>query len=293
MHGIFLNLGISHSGNTDTCLIWIYWLNAFIASAATKLTNTYVCMVKKTHILYLISLLFSLYIYTYIYTCNIFIYIYVCIYICIYIYIYIYIFIYIYICIYIYVYIYICIYYTYIYVYIFIYAKSTVDRFCLRWNNYKCSLRVALEGANPKQNYFHQYFLSEDHYGLLEDCEITLIDKNDSWDPTRRELFWMYELKTFYAAGTEYLGPCLRGIYLAFVFQWSRLGVYWRISTSVLIDNYIKTKMGASQSAQCLQAPWGLFSAKFKGHCLRTLQRKNPAKMLRRHSAHCNCHRIC
>ena len=77
------------------------------------------------------------------------------------------------------------------------YVGSNVDRFRLRWNNYKCSQRVALEGGAPKQNYFHQHFLSEDHHGLLEDCETTLIDKTDSSDPTRREFFWMYELKTF------------------------------------------------------------------------------------------------
>ena len=81
------------------------------------------------------------------------------------------------------------------------YVGSTVDRFRLRWNNYKCSQRVALEGGTPKQNYFHQHFLSEDHHGLLEDCEITLIDKTDSSDPTRREFFWMYELKTFAPLG--------------------------------------------------------------------------------------------
>ena len=65
------------------------------------------------------------------------------------------------------------------------YVESTVDRFRLRWNNYKCSQRVALEGGTPKQNYFHQHFLSEeDHHGLLKDCKITLIDKTDYSDPT-------------------------------------------------------------------------------------------------------------
>ena len=77
------------------------------------------------------------------------------------------------------------------------YVGSTVVRFRLRWNNYKCSQRAALEGVTPKQNYFHQHFLSEEHLGLLEDCQITLIDKTDSSDPTRREFFWMYEPKTF------------------------------------------------------------------------------------------------
>ena len=30
----------------------------------------------------------------------------------------------------------------------------------------------------------------------LEDVSITLIDKTDSSDPTKRETFWMYTLKT-------------------------------------------------------------------------------------------------
>ena len=39
-------------------------------------------------------------------------------------------------------------------------------------------------------------FLSEDHNGLIEDCEIIFIDKTDPSDPTRREYFWMRVLKT-------------------------------------------------------------------------------------------------
>ena len=74
--------------------------------------------------------------------------------------------------------------------------RSTVDRFRLRWNNYKCSQRIASEDGTPKQNYLHQHFLSENHLVLLEDCEIRLIDKTDSSDPTRREFFSMRKLKT-------------------------------------------------------------------------------------------------
>ena len=66
-----------------------------------------------------------------------------------------------------------------------------VDRFRLRSNNYKCYHRVALEGVTPKQKYFYQQMLSEDHHRLLEDFEIWLIDNTDSSDPTRREIFWM------------------------------------------------------------------------------------------------------
>ena len=66
------------------------------------------------------------------------------------------------------------------------YVGSTVDRFRLRWNNYECSQGIASAGGTPKQNYFHQHFLSENHHGLLQDCEIKLIDKTDPSDPTRR-----------------------------------------------------------------------------------------------------------
>ena len=64
------------------------------------------------------------------------------------------------------------------------------------------SERTASEGGTPKQNYFHQHFLSENHHGLLEDCEIIrLIDKTDLSDPTRREFFWMQKLNTLVALG--------------------------------------------------------------------------------------------
>ena len=65
------------------------------------------------------------------------------------------------------------------------YIGSTVDRFCLRWNNYKCSQRIASGGGTLKQNYFHQHFLRENHYGLLEDCEIPLIQLGESFSGSK------------------------------------------------------------------------------------------------------------
>ena len=50
---------------------------------------------------------------------------------------------------------------------------------------------IASEGGTPKQNYFHQDFLSQNHHGLPEDSKIRVIDKTDPSDPTRRELFSM------------------------------------------------------------------------------------------------------
>ena len=42
---------------------------------------------------------------------------------------------------------------------------------------------------------------SNDHSGFLEDCSITLIDKTDGSDPTRREEYWRRVLKTATACG--------------------------------------------------------------------------------------------
>ena len=63
------------------------------------------------------------------------------------------------------------------------------DRFRLRCTNYKSCQRNAADRRTPNQNYFYQHFLSDDHNGLMNDCEINLIDKTDSSDPTRREFF--------------------------------------------------------------------------------------------------------
>ena len=76
------------------------------------------------------------------------------------------------------------------------YVGSTVERFRFRWNNYKNCQGEAAQGGTPPQSFFHQHFLSEGHHGLVNDCEITLIDKTDSPDLTRREFVWVRPLKT-------------------------------------------------------------------------------------------------
>ena len=81
------------------------------------------------------------------------------------------------------------------------YVGSRVDRFRLRWNNYKSCQRNAADGGKPNQNYFHQHFLSNGNNELMNDCEITFIDKTDPSDPTRREFFWMRVLKTIAPLG--------------------------------------------------------------------------------------------
>ena len=44
--------------------------------------------------------------------------------------------------------------------------------------------------------YLYSHFESEGHNGFLEDVSITLIDKTDGSNPTKRETFWMHTLKT-------------------------------------------------------------------------------------------------
>lgn len=61
---------------------------------------------------------------------------------------------------------------------------STVERFRFGWNSYKSSQRLVLAGGTPKQNYFHENLLRDNHYGLIEDCEKRIIDKIDPSDPT-------------------------------------------------------------------------------------------------------------
>ena len=67
------------------------------------------------------------------------------------------------------------------------YVGFTTDPFRYRWNNYKDNNRKAERGV---------HFASHGHNGFLEDYAITLIDKNDGADPTKREEYWRRVLKT-------------------------------------------------------------------------------------------------
>ena len=48
-----------------------------------------------------------------------------------------------------------------------------------------------------------KHLVSYGHYGFLEDCIITLIDKTDSADPTGREEYWRKVLKTVSIYGLD------------------------------------------------------------------------------------------
>ena len=46
------------------------------------------------------------------------------------------------------------------------------------------------------QEYLHSHFESMRHNSFLEDVSVTLIDKTNGSDPTKRETFSMHTLKT-------------------------------------------------------------------------------------------------
>ena len=76
------------------------------------------------------------------------------------------------------------------------YVGSTNDKFRLRWNDYKENNRKAKRGEEHMQPFVFEHFSLNDHNGFLEDCSITLIDKRDGSDPTRREEYWRRVLNT-------------------------------------------------------------------------------------------------
>ena len=51
------------------------------------------------------------------------------------------------------------------------------------------------------QKYLHDHFLSKDHDGVLNNIEITSIDKTDPSNPERREEFWRTKLRTLALLG--------------------------------------------------------------------------------------------
>ena len=54
----------------------------------------------------------------------------------------------------------------------------------------------AQRGEEYMQPELFEHFHSEEHNGFLQDCSITLIDKTDDSDTTRREEYWRVVLKT-------------------------------------------------------------------------------------------------
>ena len=64
-----------------------------------------------------------------------------------------------------------------------------------------CKIQYVGQTTEKFRLRFHNHFLREDHNGLLADAEITLIDKTDGFDPTRRERYWIHKLMTRHPNG--------------------------------------------------------------------------------------------
>ena len=75
------------------------------------------------------------------------------------------------------------------------YTGKTVDRFRLRWDNYKESNRKFLRGEETKQKPLHEHFLSDNRQSF-EDVSIYLIDTTDPSDPHKRDYYLMRTFKT-------------------------------------------------------------------------------------------------
>ena len=71
------------------------------------------------------------------------------------------------------------------------YTGKTVDKFRSRWNNYKTDARKAASGniESCKQQFLQNHFLQDDNHGFLEDIEVTLVEKTQASDPTKREYY--------------------------------------------------------------------------------------------------------
>ena len=52
-------------------------------------------------------------------------------------------------------------------------------------------------GEKYMQENYYKHFESEGHTEFLDNVSITLIDKTDGSNPTKRENYWMRTLKTF------------------------------------------------------------------------------------------------
>ena len=76
------------------------------------------------------------------------------------------------------------------------YVGQMVDEFRHRSNNYKDNSRKFEKGEHCMQRHLYEQFNLPGRSGFLNDVSVTLIDKADPKDPTKREDYWIYTLKT-------------------------------------------------------------------------------------------------
>ena len=81
------------------------------------------------------------------------------------------------------------------------YTGQTSDNFRGRWNNYKSKSKSFKRRGKCIQENLYKNFESEGHTEFLDDVSITLIDKTDGSNSTKRENYWMRTLKTYAPCG--------------------------------------------------------------------------------------------
>ena len=64
---------------------------------------------------------------------------------------------------------------------------KTMDKFRLRWNNYKMIDGNFLDGQTCIQQHLYEHFASEGYCNFIEDATITFIDNTDPKGPNQRE----------------------------------------------------------------------------------------------------------
>ena len=70
-------------------------------------------------------------------------------------------------------------------------AENT-DSFRSRWNNNKSNSRKFDKNEKCMQEYLHSHFVSEVYNAFLEEVSITLIEKTDGSDPTKKKKLFGY-----------------------------------------------------------------------------------------------------
>ena len=71
-----------------------------------------------------------------------------------------------------------------------------MDEFRHRWNNYKDNARKFERGEHCMQRHLYEHFNLPDQSLFLNDVSVTLIDKTDPTDPTKREDYWIQTPRT-------------------------------------------------------------------------------------------------
>ena len=77
------------------------------------------------------------------------------------------------------------------------------------------------------QQYLYEHLYSKSHNGFLWNVSTSLIDKTDGFQPKKREIYWMMNLKTLAPLGinVESTVIIIRDMFYAANFDWTVFGL--------------------------------------------------------------------